>query len=304
MNIDNLKIILKVAEYSSINKASLTVYKTQSQVSRIVKDFEALVNTEVFERSTKGVHPTEKGNKILDYCKEIVSLYDEMISLNEVDSVKNYHGFINIYSTVNIYSTIGEITASFSKLFPNISISYNTMQNDDVISSILQDNNGIAIFPQIYPKKDQPYYSFPCSLDFEEYYRLPVIAQCNKNSKIANKYKTLSIKALHSLPLIDFNPYPAGPSLTSTILQLMGLSSPKFQYSTDDINILYSLINNGAGIYVGMCHPSRIQNDNITILPVRSQLKVGFGSLIKNDCHSELITLFRSYLVDWYSKKY
>ena len=69
MDIENLKIILRVAECLSINKASLLSYKTQSQVSRIVKNFEELVNVQIFERSTKGVKIAPKGEEILEYCR-------------------------------------------------------------------------------------------------------------------------------------------------------------------------------------------------------------------------------------------
>lgn len=304
MDIDNLKIILKVAEFSSINKASLSVYKTQSQVSRIVRDFESLLDEEVFERSTRGVHPTEEGKEILTYCEKIVSLYDEMCALHKEKSITDYHGAIDIYTTINIHSTISEIIATFSNTYPNIAINYKTMAQEDVITSVQENPHAIGAFPQIYTESGAPYYDIPDYLTFTEYLHTPIVAQCNEKSKVAQKYKSLSAKTLTTLPLIDFNPYRTGASFTATLLQLMGIDSPIFQYSTDDLRVLQTLISKGSGIYIGICPSLKLLGDNIALIPIRNKIKVSFGSLVQKDNKNDLVALFQRFLADWYTKIY
>lgn len=304
MDIENLKIILKVAEYSSINKASLAVYKTQSQVSRIVRDFESNIDTVIFERSTKGVHTTKEGEKILDYCKKIVDLYDEMKDLDKPQKAENYFGSITVFSTINIYSTTSEMITSFSNIHPHISININTLPNDNIISAMLENDAALATFPQIYTENKVPYFSIPESLQFTQTLTLHIVALCRSDSKLAKNYKTLSPKTLENFPLIDFNPYSSGASFTSTLLNLMGISHPVFQYKTDDLRILQHLISKNSGIYVGVCPTIDTATDNITMIPIRTKIKIGFGSIIKKNAKNELINLLNDYFLDWYTKTY
>ncbi|MEE0434821.1 MAG: LysR family transcriptional regulator [Peptococcaceae bacterium] len=304
MDIENLKIILKVAEYSSINKASLSVYKTQSQVSRIVRDFETTIDATIFERSTRGVHPTKEGEQILDYCEKIVDLYEEMKNLNKPQTITDYRGNINVYSTINIYSTTSEMISSFSNQYPHISININTLPNEDIISTMLKDDNALATFPQIYTENQHPYYPIPDTLQFTQTLTLPIVAHCKINGKIAQKYKSLSAKTLTDFPLINFNPYSSGQSFTSTLLHLMGITEPSFQYSTDDLRILQNLISKGSGVYVGVCPSIDTAADNIAMIPIRSKIKIGFGSIVKKHTKNEIIQLFNHYFLDWYTKTY
>lgn len=302
MDIENMKIILKVAEYSSINKASLSVYKTQSQVSRIVRDFESSIDTIIFERSTKGVYPTEKGKEVLNYCKKIVALYDEMHSLSAPQENEDYRGSINVFSTINIYSTTTEMISSFSNLYPHIAITITTLPNQDIISAMLDSDNALATFPQIYTEDKSPYFPIPETLQFTQTLSLRIVALCRSEGRIAQNYKTLSPKTLTTLPLINFNPYASGSSFTSTLLKLMGISEPNFQYTTDDLRVLQHLISKGSGIYIGVCPSIDTAADNIAMLPIRTKIRIGFGAIIKKHNNNEIINLFHQYFLDWYTK--
>ena len=305
MDIDNIKTILKVAEYSSINKASLAVYKTQSQVSRIVRDFEGLINISVFERSNKGVKITKEGEHILEYCKKIVSLYDEMILSNTNLQNKDYYGVLNIYNSINIYSTVSEILSSFANSYPHISINFSTLSNHKIVSTISDYQNSIGILTQIYSTDYMDgFYTIPDDLLYTELLNVPIVALCNAESPYVQKFKSLSVKSLSTLALIQYNPYKEEMSFTSTILELLGISSPNFQYTVDDLRILQQLLDKNSGIYIGILPSPKLLSENISAIPIRHKISVGFGTLIKRENENELVTLFNNYLVDWYKKIY
>ncbi len=305
MDMENIKIILKVAEYGSINKASLSVYKTQSQVSRIVKDFEQLVNSTIFERSTRGIKVTPNGEKILDYCKQIVRLYDEMILSNTMQHNIDYRGTLNIYNSINIYSTMSEVVSSFSNYHPHISINYSTLHIEKIISAVSEETNALGAISQIYSETCKTgYYEISKDLVYTELLSVPIVALCKFNSPFALKYKSLSAKSLANLPLIQFNPYGEGSSFTDTILQLLGVSSPHFQYSVDDLRMLQQLLNKNAGVYVGILPSPKLLSEGTVAIPIRHKISVGFGTLYRKENNDELVALFNQYLIDWYKKIY
>lgn len=305
MDIENVKTVLKVAEYASINKASLAVYKTQSQVSRIVKDFEELVNTKIFERSNKGVKVTADGEIILNYCKKILDLYNDLVFYNNQSASKNmkYQGALNIYNSTNIHSTTSELLASFSTNYPKISVKCVTMFNNKIISAIKNDSHSIGIFAQLYTN-GETIFPIDDTLFYNELFTVPIAALCRYDSPYVQKYKSLSAKSLSALPLIQYAPHNENTSFTATILQAIGISNPKFQYSVDDLRILQQLLDKNAGVYVGVIPSPKLLTDTIATIPIRHKVTVGFGTLIQKDNKDELVSLFNQYLIDWYKKVY
>lgn len=305
MDVDNIKCVLKVAECLSINRASFFLYKTQSQVSRIIRNFEELVNVTLFERSPKGLKITPEGDKILQYCQQIVALYDEMIIQGlERPNQPPYTGKIHFYNSVNIYSTIGKILSAFTSHYPQIALSYTTCHPHDIINGLLSFDNAIGLLAQIYLPDSSPYYPIDDELEFTELLTLPIIGLCAANSSYAAKYKTLSAKTLSLLPLIDFNPYNHKQSFTSTVVEIMNAAIKEFQYATDDLRILQNLLENGSGIYVGIYPSASLVNDNIIGLPIRERISIGFGVLKRRESKNTLVNLLSSFLIDWYKKLY
>ena len=84
----------------------------------------------------------------------------------------------------------------------------------------------------------------------------------------------------------------------------MGIDSPIFQYSTDDLRVLQTLISKGSGIYIGICPSLKLLGDNIALIPIRNKIKVSFGSLVQKDNKNDLVALFQQFLADWYTKIY
>lgn len=304
MDIENLKIILSVAQCLSINKASLLSYKTQSQVSRIVKNFESLVNAQVFERSTKGVRITAEGEKILAYCQEIVALYDKMILQSLNRQKPDCQGQINFYAPINIHSKLGDILGSFSTVYPQVSINCKTLHNDDIIEKVLSDDDSIGMITPIYLSNQEPITTIPDALAYEEITIVPIVALCSASAPFATKYKSLSAKTISTLPLIEYNPYHDKPSLTLSLLQAMQVKKLNFQYTTDDFHIFQQLLMGGYGLYIGVMPAPRLLLENIQGIPIRSQIKVGFGILKRQNDANKTVALFEDYMLSYYQKIY
>ena len=61
MDIRTLKNFMKIAEYGSICRAAESLHIAQPPLSRQLKVLEDELGTKLFERSSKGVKLTEKG---------------------------------------------------------------------------------------------------------------------------------------------------------------------------------------------------------------------------------------------------
>ncbi len=92
MKISNMRYIIEVSKWKSINKASQTLYLNQQQLSRMISAVENDLGVEIFHRSTKGVFLTEQGEQVVKKFEQIVELYDSITS--DQQSEETIHGNI------------------------------------------------------------------------------------------------------------------------------------------------------------------------------------------------------------------
>lgn len=66
MNTLSLRYALEVNRTRSITRAAQNLYMGQPNLSRAIRDLEKDLGIVIFERTTKGVTPTEKGRIFLE----------------------------------------------------------------------------------------------------------------------------------------------------------------------------------------------------------------------------------------------
>ncbi len=78
MNTQQLQYLIEIERTRSISQAAANLYMGQPNLSRILRDTEASVGFEIFERTRKGVRPTEKGTIFLQHARNILREADFM----------------------------------------------------------------------------------------------------------------------------------------------------------------------------------------------------------------------------------
>ena len=78
MNIQHLRYAVAVAEYGSVTEAAEKLYMGQPNLSRAIKELENELGIRIFERSSRGIAPTQQGEEFLYYARSILSQFDEM----------------------------------------------------------------------------------------------------------------------------------------------------------------------------------------------------------------------------------
>lgn len=79
-NIQQLRYLIEIERTRSISQAASNLYIGQPNLSRIVKDLESSCGFAIFERTRRGVRPTEKGAAFLNHARNI---------LREVEFIEN-----------------------------------------------------------------------------------------------------------------------------------------------------------------------------------------------------------------------
>lgn len=79
MNLTELKYIVAIAQYGSVNAAAREVYVAQPNISKAIRNLEEEFGIRLFERSSAGMVPTEEGHRFILQSKRI---------LEEIDGLK------------------------------------------------------------------------------------------------------------------------------------------------------------------------------------------------------------------------
>ena len=76
MTLQQLRYLIAIAEYGSINAAAQNLYASQSNLSTAIKDLEQELGITVFTRSNRGVTLTNDGAELLGYARQVIEQAD------------------------------------------------------------------------------------------------------------------------------------------------------------------------------------------------------------------------------------
>ena len=129
MELRQLKYFVKTAELLNFSEAARNLYITQSTLSQQIKQLEAELGTQLFERNTHGVVLTESGEELLPYARKTLHTADSCVE--HIRDIKNVvTGSLNIGVTYTFSPILTETLLSFMKLYPNVKLNifYKTME--------------------------------------------------------------------------------------------------------------------------------------------------------------------------------
>lgn len=86
MNTLHLKYAVEVERTQSITQAAENLFMAQPNLSKAIRELEDTLGISIFERSSKGVIPTQKGSEFLAYAKNVLAEIEKMESLARPDN--------------------------------------------------------------------------------------------------------------------------------------------------------------------------------------------------------------------------
>ena len=72
MNLSYLKYAVEVEKTGSITKAAQNYYMNQPHLSKIIRELERDLGCPIFDRTSRGMIPTARGEEFLHYAKGIM----------------------------------------------------------------------------------------------------------------------------------------------------------------------------------------------------------------------------------------
>lgn len=81
LDIDLLRAFVTIADTGSFTRAADRLYRTQSTISLQIKKLEKQLGRQLLERNARQVRLTAEGESMLSYCRQMLQLNDELVSL-------------------------------------------------------------------------------------------------------------------------------------------------------------------------------------------------------------------------------
>ncbi|XOQ48496.1 MAG: HTH lysR-type domain-containing protein [Eubacteriales bacterium] len=145
MEIRNLTTFVRIAEVQNFSKTAEQLGYSQSAVTMQIKQLEAELHTQLFERIGKQVKLTHAGERLLPYALRILDSIREAESI--VQGPERISGKLRIGTCESfVISILPPIIMKFSELCPHVEISTHTALGPDLFNMLRQNDIDILYF--------------------------------------------------------------------------------------------------------------------------------------------------------------
>ena len=164
MNLNQLKVFCEVVERKGFTRAAEALYLTQPAVSRQVQELERHYGVELFEQLGKRIYPTEAGNTLYAYAKQVFHTLDDLeVEINQLKGLKAGHMRIAASATAGTY-LLPPLLGSFKRKYPGVEVTleiHNSQQVEQLL--LLQQHLDLGVTER--PVQEPALYSEPFDTD-------------------------------------------------------------------------------------------------------------------------------------------
>lgn len=137
MNLQNLRVFLKVAELEHITRASEELHLTQPAVTKIMQSLEQEVQLDLIERQGRRIVLTYAGHILQIYARQMFALEREMDdALAALRDIKRGEIKLAANTIAGVY-LLPTIVARFRALYPEIGLKISILNSQDIVEHIL-----------------------------------------------------------------------------------------------------------------------------------------------------------------------
>jgi DNA-binding transcriptional LysR family regulator len=177
-----LKYVVEVERTGSVTKAADRLYMNQPHLSKKVQELEQTLGIEIFKRTSKGMTPTKKGVKFLEYAKNILTQIEKMKNFFDEDASQK----MTFSIAVPRASYISHAFAEFIKATPKevkMDVDYRETNNTQTMENVAEgiSNLGIIRFQADYAKYFEDILSERnlCFRQLYEFEYLMLLSECH-----------------------------------------------------------------------------------------------------------------------------
>ncbi|MDT4965636.1 MAG: hypothetical protein QOJ64_373 [Acidobacteriota bacterium] len=144
MDINQLEVLIAVAQERGFSRAAERLYRTQPAVSQAVRRLEEEVGAQLFDRSSKDGTLTDAGQVLMKYAHQMINLRKD--AHEAIKELKGLHrGKVTISANENTVTHILPIISSYNARHPHIKVEVRRGRASRIPSEVLARDIEIGI---------------------------------------------------------------------------------------------------------------------------------------------------------------
>lgn len=144
MTFQQLVYIVEVSKCGSINKAAQNLYLSQTAISSSIRLLEEELNTQLINRSNRGIEFTQEGKEFVNYAVSLLEQRDRVESLYKHSNKKKPSLQFSISSQRFLFAEVAFISFA-NRCESSYSLTYREVNMDTVIDDIYEHRSDIGI---------------------------------------------------------------------------------------------------------------------------------------------------------------
>lgn len=200
MQLENLEVLLAIAQHGSTRKAADALCTSFQNVSRVLKQTEDEWNIKLFQRGSKGMTPTEEGDIAIVTAREMLALYNQMLDQFEYrrddgrdKPNEKIAGKLTLTASTMVNNAfLNDVLLEFSMQYPRINV---VLSEEDAYFVQEESATRITLAPRI--NSEDPL-SGPGIIPLLKDH---VVLLVKKDSPF-DQQRSISLKRIASLPLV------------------------------------------------------------------------------------------------------
>ncbi len=262
INFNQLRVFHQAAKNMSFTEAAKELFITQPAVTAHIRLFEDYSNLKLFQKRGRKIFLTDEGKalyeytrRIFDYEKEIENLIDDLkklkrgiLRLGTSKSYARYHMYL--------------LVTKFRRVYPHIKINLDEGSSLDIIHSLLDLKNEMAVIAKVEDNPDV------CFLPFS---REEVVLILAPKHPLATK-RLISPSDLAKEPLITKERGSGTRKLVNEFFKEHGIS-PEILMETSNAEFIKQVVQRGDGVafIVKEAAAVELQEKKLVTVPIKGQ---------------------------------
>lgn len=201
MTIQQLKYILGVAEYGSINKTAEKLYVSQPSITSSIRDAEAELGFKIFDRSSRGVTLNEQGENFVRDAGIVLEKFNSLLKKYSRNEKKSFSVAALYYSFAR--KAFVEVVKKFSE--DNYDFSFREIVAESVIEDVAGGKSNLGIIYLSETNRDLILKSLEANkLTFNHLTECNAFVYMHKNHPLAEK-EAISLEELSKFQFVTFD---------------------------------------------------------------------------------------------------
>ena len=263
MTIQQIKYILGVAKYGSLNKAAENLYISQPSLTSSIRDVEAELGFKIFNRSSRGVTVNEQGENFIRDARIVYEEFNNLLIKYCQNEKKSFSVAALYYSFAR--KAFVEVVKKFSE--DNYDFSFREIVAESVIEDVAGGKSDLGIIYLSETNRNIILKSLEeNNLTFNHLTECNAFAYIHKNHPLAKK-EAISLEELSKFQFVTFDTDDLKSFFSEETISRYKLKNPiMVSDRATELNLIKNL--NGFTFLSGV--PGEDTNDEFITIPLKS----------------------------------